>query len=434
MKTIFDVTQDFASGRLSAMHYQDALDHMPYGCCCCDQKERDVIGANQKLLGHDLFIVMSYKNVFGVYNDDDSFSFYRTDGEVIGEKAASYRVLPGELLELAHLSDDHSSLYRLDGSLIHRGACFLKFAHDGKLFAACDDNFIWTLYKIDGTKVAENITDCHLETEDFYMLVFTDRKAVVYDNKAHTQFVVPKGSKVISIENGTFSLRRDNLVTLYRSDTTKLLESSCEYRVFDNGLIWKAPGYSPECIYTPDLKPIIEGDKVSLGDNFGNLFRVKDDKDYLFDDSGKLIASYPYMSTRSCGYGYYLAWDEASNVVSLHRPDTSVVTSNLVGAVVFDNNWKQIFRSRSNVPDGEQMSPLCSLLDDKDNVVVENVDTLFYVRDYNAYVYAKDDKFSLVDAKGQVVVKDADFIYVFGGLYVVHRSGQKAEVRFFADL
>ena len=430
MKTIFDVTQDFTQDRLSTTHYQDAMERMLYGCCC----EKDVIGANQKLLGQNLNIVKSCKNVFGVYNDDDTFSFYRTNGEPIGGKAASYGVLPGKFLELTHLSEGRCSLYRFDGSLIYRGAYYCRVSKDGKLFAICGDDYLLTLYKIDGTKVAGNIRNCYLETEDFYMLVFADHKAVVYDNKAHTQFVVPEGSEIIYIKNGTFSLQRDNLVTLYRSDGTKLLESSCEYRVLDNGLIWKAPGYSPECIYTPDLKPIIKGDKVSLGDNFGNLFRVKYDKDYLFDDSGKLIATYPYMSTRSCGYGYYLAWDEASNVVSLHRPDTSVVTSNLVGAVVFDNNWKQIFRSRSNVPDGEQMSPLCSLLDDKDNVVVENVDTLFYVRDYNAYVYAKDDKFSLVDAKGQVVVKDADFIYVFGGLYVVHRSGQKAEVRFFADL
>ena len=39
-----------------------------------------------------------------------------------------------------------------------------------------------------------------------------------------------------------------------------------------------------------------------------------------------------------------------------------------------------------------------------------------------------------MNAKGKVVVKDADCIAVFGDVYVVERRGQVMEVRFLADI
>lgn len=430
MKTIFDVICDGASC------YVPAWDPLGFFRCqmapfhgYCGGRDYHVYGAGDKVLGQNLWLIACYRDVFCVINDDASYSLYRTDGKALGEHVDTFRLYEAKMVAL--FSAKKGVLMRYDGALIHQGAKMYEVAEDGKSFFALDGDGSWKLYTVDGKLVAENIQTFLMKSSDFYMLRFLDGSAFVYDAKNNSKFPVPVKAEISLLDYQMFELKQNGKAALYRADGTKLLDGARVYGVLSNGLVWENQYMKNDCLYGANLKPVLKHLNLACADGCGNLFRG--DKDYVFDNNGRLVATYPYNTTLPVGSGYYLAWDGKKDVVVLHRPDTSVVRSNLVGAIVYPNDWKVVFSSQTE-KSSKYPLPLCSLLDDKDNLIVDQAEVLAYLYYFGAYVYAKGGKYSLVNAKGKVVVKDADCIAVFGDVYVVERRGQVMEVRFLADI
>lgn len=430
MKTIFDVVCDGASC------YIPAWDPFGFFRCqmvpfhgYCHGRDFLVYGADGKVLGQNLKLIVCYREVFCVANDNATYSLYRTDGTALGENVDTFRLYEAKMVAL--FSAKKGVLMRYDGTIIHKGAKMYEVAADGKSFFALGDDDAWTLYTIDGKMAAEGIKTFLMKSSDFYMLRFSGGSAFVYDEKDHAKFQVPDKAEISLLEHHMFELKQNGKAALYRANGIKLLDGARFYSVLQNGLVWENPYMNKDCLYGADLKPILKHLSVACADSDGNLFRG--DKDYVFDDNGRLVATYPYNTTLPSGSGYYLAWDGQKDVVVLHRPDASVVRSNLVGAIVYPNDWKVVFSSQTEKTSKYPL-PLCSLLDDKDNLIVDQAEVLAYLYYFGAYVYAKDGKYSLVNAKGKVVVHEADGIAVFGDVYVVERRGQVTEVRFLADI
>ena len=427
MKTIFDVVHDGLSCSVPVW------DPFCFFRCqmfpfneYCKGKDFVLYGPDANLLGHNLWLIACWKNIFGVINEDDTYSFFMTDGSIIDEKITSFRLFEAGMLAL--VKDKKATLYRLDGSVVHQGACSYEVAPDGNSFFVKDSNELWKLLLVDGACVAENISGFLMKSSDFYALRFNDGRAVVYDKKTHTQFDVPQKAMVQLLECGLFTVQGLAHKILYRADGTKLLEGDLEYFCFDNGLIWANPHGIGNCLYNQNLKPLLKNPGTYCADDFGRLFR--NDKDYVFNHQGELVACYPFNTTMACGNGYFLAWNEKQNVVALHRPDNTIVAENVVGAIVYPNQWKVLFYSDNRELRRLEPAPIASLLDDKDNVIVDKVDVLTYLYNTGGYVYAKGGKYFLVDAQGQIIEDAADYICVFGDLYVVERQGQKTEVHF----
>lgn len=427
MKTIFDVVHD---GLSCSVPIWDPFcffrcQMFPFNEYC---KEKDfvLLGPDGNVLGQNRMLIACWKNIFGVINDDDTYSFFQTDGALIEENVTSFRLFEAGMLAL--FKDKKGTLYRLDGSVVHQGACSYEVAPDGKCFFAQERNALWKLLRLDGVCVADNIAGFLMKSSDFYALRFNDERAVVYDKKANTQFAVPKKAMVQLLELGMFTIHKASLTTLYRSDGTKLMDGASEYLCFDNGLIWANPHGVGNCLYDLDLKPILKNPSTYCADDFGRLFRS--DKDYVFNHQGKLVISYPFNSTLPCGNGYFLAWNEKQDVVALHRPDDTIVAENLVGAIVYPNHWKVLSYSGNQKLRRLEPAPVTSLLDDKDNIIVDRADAIAYLYNTGGYVYAKGGKYFLADAKGQIIEDAADYICVFGDLYIVERQGKKMEVHF----
>lgn len=433
MKTIFDVMCDGASC------YVPAWDPLSFFRCqmfpfhsFCYGRDYKVFGANGKVLGQNLQLIACYRNVFGVVNDDDTFSFYKTTGEVLGENATSYRLFEANMLAL--FFNKKAVLMRADGSVVHQGALAYEVAQDGLSFFAQKEDGNWTLYSIDGGKIEENIKSFLMKSSDFYVLYFPDNSAFVYGKQGVKTFQLPDKAIITLHDFNMFSVEHKGKIVLYQADGARLLESARGFEVLANGLVWANPYAKDDCLYGARLKPILVRFGLCCADNCGYLFRG--DKDYLFDEKGRHITTYPLNSTMACGSGYYIALDGKKDVVVLHRPDASVLAANLVGAIVYPNHWKVLFYSRNDENVGARAHglPLCSLLDDKDNVIVENADVLAYLYYFGAYVFAKDGKYSLLNAKGEVIEAGADLICVFGDVYVVQREGQMMEVHFLANI
>ena len=269
-----------------------------------------------------------------------------------------------------------------------------------------------------------------MKSSDFFALRFGDGREIVFDKKQNSKFLVPKDAKIELLDGGKFVVEQNHRSVLYRSNGVKLLEGKHTYLGFKSGMVLVDMLTRDSCLYDDNMNLVLQVPELCFGDEVGFIFRA--DGEYVFDCNAKLVATYPTGCVLACGNGYYLAWNEEQNQVSLHRPDDSCVAKVLVEAVVFNNDWKLLFRSSDN--DDEENSVRYVLLDDGDNVVVQSADHIYYIEDFGAYVVGRNDKFSLICANGETVVCDADYIHVFGDLYVVERTGQKSEAYFLTNL
>ena len=156
MKTIFDVVHD---GLSCSVPIWDPFcffrcQMFPFNEYC---KEKDfvLLGPDGNVLGQNRMLIACWKNIFGVINDDDTYSFFQTDGALIEENVTSFRLFEAGMLAL--FKDKKGTLYRLDGSVVHQGACSYEVAPDGKCFFAQERNALWKLLRLDGVCVADNI-------------------------------------------------------------------------------------------------------------------------------------------------------------------------------------------------------------------------------------------------------------------------------------
>ena len=401
-------------------------------CYCFLENDSDVLfDANGHKIAEDINLLDVERTMYVVENDDETVSMLSNDGRVLFDKMQNIVFSPnGWFVVLA--KDGTRALYRPDLTLAAKGFLQSSVMQNGECFFVEYEPQKWTAYAADGTVLAQNVKEFQFLSPTFYILSFED-KTVVYDDEKQTQFVCEASLPQLMFGHMLKAVSQGNL-QLYRADGARLLDNARGFEVLSNGLVWANPYAKDDCLYGRSLKPILVRFGLCCADNCGYLFRG--DKDYLFDEKGRHITTYPLNSTMACGSGYYIALDGKKDVVVLHRPDASVLAANLVGAIVYPNHWKVLFYSGNDEHVGARAHglPRCTLLDDKDNVIVENADVLAYLYYFGAYVFAKDGKYSLLNAKGEVIEEGADVICVFGDVYVVQREGQMMEVHFLANI
>lgn len=441
---------------------------------------------------------------FILVTHDHKQDLYSIDGTLLQTDAEAYRVLPSKLFFVKYhghsedlykidgtllvenisrcyhferrgwvmvLKDEKFFLYRTDGTLAHSKAKNYEVYGNSSYFWAFDGRK-GTLFAQDGTVIADNLNHCKVMSDDFYALKFNDQRYfIIFDQKEHKQFEVPIQAKFELLENRRFKLVQKYHTTLYRADGKVLIDDAIDILCLKNGCYWVKFLNGKTALYDADVNLIVKSDEFDHYCTDYNIVRI--DRDYLFDDNGRLVVTSHFGGISSDEQGRYLVKCKKD----FYSQNSSIVKE----LFIFADGWKRVqyfkkrkaslkrieyFKSNSSSKDLSDIDEqvffdliddqgrirvkgvdfvcyfennhaylvnVCdkfTLFDGNGNVLVEDADDIRYFSDYGVYLVDNDGKKSLVDENGNVLVADADRLRIFRGLYLVERDGQKPEVHF----
>lgn len=349
-----------------------------------------------------------------VENEDGTKSLFNADGKVLFDKVQDIALIDNGWVLI--YQNGEKALYRDDLTLFLKGFNLLDFSPDKDfVLVTKQTKIIWTIYRKDGSVLADEVRWFYFLTPTFYWLEFDD-KTVVYDDDAHTQFVCDRKDPCL-LEGKTFQIRSDNGRDLYRADGTKLLSGYRHYHVNPNGTILARVDEQSMDLFSANLE-LLQSHVIGMCKaGYRNFVLFTDGhKDYLYDDDGKLIHEADNLDT--CGGGYFLEKQNNRETGVLLDANMKVVENNVYFAEVFDNGWMLL-----HIGNPEDGNGVYELRDNEGKNVATSRFKIYYHEEFKVWFVTQDEqKFSLWHEALGCVVNDADRIVFYEALAFVKRG------------
>lgn len=359
-------------------------------------------------------------NHFVIENEDYSFSLFDASGRMLFDKVQDVSLFENGWFVICQ--NNEKTLYRDDLTLMFTGFCAAYLWEDAEFIIIEYSPDLFTVYRKDGSVVAENVLNYQFMSNSYYCLQFHDGTFVVYDDEAHTQVVCEglyprllKGKTFKALENDPNAIVANML--LYRSDGTKLLSCYRDYIYIPNGLF---AAKTADCLVLyNDKMEVVNEQIVGLGLSSCQKFALVSDidgMDYLYDGDGKLQRRGVELSL--CGGNCFWEKQKSEDTGVLFDANLNVVAENVEDADVFANGWKLIYKC---YPDTENI--VYELYDCDGKCMAVSNSELVYAEDCKVWaVQENDGKFKLVHEELGCVVRDADDIMLVDALAVVKRG------------
>lgn len=349
-----------------------------------------------------------------VENEDGTRSLFNADGKVLFDKVQDIALFNNGWVFI--YQNGVKALYRDDLTLFLRGLHMMDFTPDNEfVLITKQTKMLWTIYRKDGSVLADEVRWYYFLTPTFYWLEFDD-KTVVYDDDAHTQFVCDRKEPCL-LEGKTFQIRGDNGRDLYRTDGTKLLSGYWHYRVNPNGTILARVDEHSMDLFNANLELLQSHVTGMCVVGYHNFLLFSDgDKTYLYDDDGKLIRKADNLDT--CGGGYFLEKQNNQELGVLLDANMKVVENNVYCAEVFDNGWMLLL-----IGNPENDKVVYELRNNEGKSVATSRFKIYYHEEFKVWFVTQDEqKFSLCHETHGCVVNDADRIVFYEALAFVKRG------------
>lgn len=352
---------------------------------------------------------------YSIYHDDHRQSIYSVDGTLLVDNADDVNFLMKGWFIAA--KDGVNTLYNPDGEPVISGEGRIFVLEDGSRFLVEDKSGSISLYNKKRECVTRNIHHFCFLSVNFFSLSFDD-KTVVYDLDAHTETVVKTplvklllGKKFMAVEDGQTSL--------YKADGSLLLTGFVDYVCFNNGLFIAKDENGYNSLFDEKSQEIVSGIVDVKFDSASDWLVVSTlEKDFLFDETGKLLYKTYAQAISLCGKDTFLVTDTVSGLGCLYAKDLSILAPEVFEAKFFDNGWCLL----TLPPLSPGKKCYVKLLDNQGTFVAASEFGLEYIENYKAFIqHHENGKFSLTFAGYEQSISNADAILVLGEFYMVRR-------------
>lgn len=380
------------------------------GAVLRDDKNHEIAQRNDVMIAFARFYLLE--------NEDKTQSLYDASGKVLFDKVQGVLMFPCGWFIVCQ--NDERALYRDDASLVLKGFRQVKLVQDGDFVLAEYEPDDWTIYRRDGSLIAEHVKNFQFMDNSFYCFAFED-KNVVYDDEKKTQFAAagafPRlmpGHKFADVSNGQWAL--------FRSDGKKIMMGHKDYFSLSNGL-FVVKRDDDSIALCNDKRQVLHAsvDGIGSGGYQQFLLVTADGQDYLYDNEGKLI--YRADSLTVCGGGFFLEKKKNQKIGTLLKYDLSVVAESVVNAEVFHNGWMMLekadYRAENRVFELRNQNARC--------VAVSNC-AIEYNEDFHVWIKQnKKGKYILCHEDCGCAILDADKI-IFAGALALSKRGNICSV------
>ena len=365
-------------------------------------KNQDVGGASGKF--------------YSVYLQNQKQSIFSVDGKLLLDSVDNVEFLMKGWFIAA--KNGVNTLYNPDGKPVIKGEGRIFVLEDGSRFLVEDKSGGISLYDKNKECIARNIRHFSFLSVNFYSLSFDD-KTVIYDLENHTETVV-KTPLVELLLGKKFKTVEDGQTSLYKADGSLLLTGFVDYICFNNGLFIAKDEGGDNSLFDEKSQEIVTGVVDVKFDTASDWMVVSTlDKDFLFDENGKLIIKAVGQVISICGKDTFLISDPVSGVGDLYNKDLSVLASEVYDAKFFHNGWCLLTLPPLSLGKKSYMK----LLDNKGNIVASSEFGIEYVENYNVFIeYHQNGKVSLTFSGYEKSISNADAILVLGAFYLVRRG------------
>ena len=375
------------------------------GAVLWDEKKHKIVESNH--------VIMAFSRFYLLENDDNTQSLYDASGKVLFDKVQEVLLFPCGWFVVCQ--NGEKALYRDDASFVLKGFLQVTLTQTGVFVLAEYEPDDWTVYRRDGSMVAEHVKDFQFLSETFYSLTFED-KIVIYDDKAQTQIISP-GEFPRLLFGNRFVAVVDGWVTLFRANGKKMTACHKDYFSFDNGLFLVKRNDDTVELCNAKCRVLHKFVHAVGSAGYQNFLIVTaEGRDYLYDNKGKLI--YQADNLEVCGGGFFLEKKKNQKSGTLLKYDLSVVAEDVLEAEVFHNGWMML--ERAEMETENFVFELCH--SDARRVAVSGF-AFEYDEKFKVWVRQnKKGKFSLWHEVHGCVVRDADRIILTDALALSRRG------------
>ncbi len=343
---------------------------------------------------------------FVVENEDGTQSLINAFGCILFDRVEKVELLDNGWFVIRQ--NDKNALYRGDLSFVLDGFLRVKLTEAQTFVLAQYQTDLWTVFRCDGTFVADNVIDFQFISATFYCLKFAD-KNMVFDEEKHSQ-VVCNGKSLCLLKGNTFKALVDGQMVLYRTNGSKLLSGYQDYIATCNGLFLARRDDFSYVLFDADFQIINERVVSVTAVDYNDFLLVSNENGYyLYNACGKLIRKADYLEI--CGCGYFLEKQKNQQNGVLLNADMIEVERDVFFAEVYPNGWLSIYKFDNGIYELRNQDGVC---------VATSHFEIEYVHEYKVWIVCQDDfKCALWHENLGCIVCDVDKIVLFDALAIV---------------